>query len=622
MLKINNMSRILSNTNVTIKNTFKAISRKLKFLTSRKKNSINNKTVTKLLGSFRNLKIAYKINSLVLIMAILMGFIGYIGYAYYQRQNSEFNKMYASSLSAVKVLNEVRANTGAAEALSMEMILAPIDEIRRQEILKDLKNADTTIDASLKDFASIRKSSGETAKLTSLKKALTDYRNERQKAFDLSDQGTKQEAYFDYTNNALTYVDSIHILLSNLISYNQESMDKTLAQNNQDFLSAGKVLLIFPIAAVLLSLLLGLFVARLLADPIKEMLKSVQEVERGNLVGHDEGLIASRDETGQLGLAFDAMRTTLRNLVGAVSRSSQLVSECAQAIQVITEENSLVSGQIAGTMTAAASDTEKQAVTVNEASAAIQQVSASAQQIAATSIFVADLTEKTSKTTKSGQEAIDRVVQQMSVIGNRTKQIENNINNLNASNSEIKDFTKFISDIAAQTNLLALNAAIEAARAGEHGRGFAVVAEEVRKLAEQAQEASKQISSLISNNHDNITSVVSVMKDALNDVEEGIQVVETAGEAFAVNNGHIEEVSTQVREISTSIQQVAVGNQQIVDSIFNIRSFSEVTAQRVQSVTGNIQEQVATTSRLTRASQELAATAQKLLTSIQEFRVS
>ncbi|WP_172408351.1 HAMP domain-containing methyl-accepting chemotaxis protein [Desulfosporosinus sp. FKA] len=621
-MKINNMSRILSNTNVTIKNTFKAISRKLKFLTSRKKNSINNKTVTKLLGSFRNLKIAYKINSLVLIMAILMGFIGYIGYAYYQRQNSEFNKMYASSLSAVKVLNEVRANTGAAEALSMEMILAPIDEIRRQEILKDLKNADTTIDASLKDFASIRKSSGETAKLTSLKKALTDYRNERQKAFDLSDQGTKQEAYFDYTNNALTYVDSIHILLSNLISYNQESMDKTLAQNNQDFLSAGKVLLIFPIAAVLLSLLLGLFVARLLADPIKEMLKSVQEVERGNLVGHDEGLIASRDETGQLGLAFDAMRTTLRNLVGAVSRSSQLVSECAQAIQVITEENSLVSGQIAGTMTAAASDTEKQAVTVNEASAAIQQVSASAQQIAATSIFVADLTEKTSKTTKSGQEAIDRVVQQMSVIGNRTKQIENNINNLNASNSEIKDFTKFISDIAAQTNLLALNAAIEAARAGEHGRGFAVVAEEVRKLAEQAQEASKQISSLISNNHDNITSVVSVMKDALNDVEEGIQVVETAGEAFAVNNGHIEEVSTQVREISTSIQQVAVGNQQIVDSIFNIRSFSEVTAQRVQSVTGNIQEQVATTSRLTRASQELAATAQKLLTSIQEFRVS
>ncbi len=68
------------------------------------------------------------------------------------------------------------------------------------------------------------------------------------------------------------------------------------------------------------------------------------------------------------------------------------------------------------------------------------------------------------------------------IIGNIEKRIEDHI---------------FVNGrITSQVNILALNATIEAARAGDAGRGFGVVATEVKHLAAQAVNASKDLGAI------------------------------------------------------------------------------------------------------------------------------
>ncbi|WP_294138081.1 methyl-accepting chemotaxis protein [Sphingobium sp.] len=65
--------------------------------------------------------------------------------------------------------------------------------------------------------------------------------------------------------------------------------------------------------------------------------------------------------------------------------------------------------------------------------------------------------------------------------------------NLRRHVGSVNEATKLIAEITGQTNLLALNATIEAARAGEAGRGFVIVANEVKALAAQTAQTTREI---------------------------------------------------------------------------------------------------------------------------------
>ncbi|PAF50978.1 hypothetical protein BKH43_03740 [Helicobacter sp. 13S00401-1] len=141
-------------------------------------------------------------------------------------------------------------------------------------------------------------------------------------------------------------------------------------------------------------------------------------------------------------------------------------------------------------------------------------------------------TDSSFELAKNSNTGLDHTVSTLSnvnMLHEKMQQMENLANNLHSRSDEITSVISLIDDVAEQTNLLALNAAIEAARAGEHGRGFAVVADEVRKLAERTQKATKDVAIVVKSMQQETNDIQTSAKDTstvTNEVRDGIDNLE------------------------------------------------------------------------------------------------
>jgi methyl-accepting chemotaxis protein len=314
---------------------------------------------------------------------------------------------------------------------------------------------------------------------------------------------------------------------------------------------------------------------------VMDLLSVVSTAAEGDLTVKAE---VTADALGSVADAFNLMITGLTTLV---TQASNVATEIQRSTSEILHSSERMR-----------QGAEVQAAQIRTASDAVNTMSQTTQRMAENAEAATQTSLKATQAAVKGGASVAETIKGMQRIRAAVQSTGKKIKGLGERSLEIGAIIEVINEIATQTNLLALNAAIEAARAGEQGKGFAVVADEVRKLAERAARATKDITGLIKGIQVETSEAVTVMEEGTREVEEGTKLADQAGAALR----EIEQIVKQTAGLVTDITRAAGDQVKVTESV--VGSMDSILKQ-TQETTHGVQDTVTTIGKLAELSKRL-----------------
>ena len=568
---------------------------------------------------FNNMKVSMKMSALILVAFISLGAVGWIGYYDLQATNDSLNLMYRERFVPNDQITSSLAEVKAINGYVLELMLTT-DETKNQALKNKIEKSMKINNQNLTDVEKLPLDTKAAGLLAKIKESQGKYRTARTEVINLAMQNKNAEAYALYSSKVEPLSDAYAANMEELSDYYTELGKKMDADTTIEAEKSKKLMLGIMAAAALVLGGMGIFITRMITKPLQSMVVLCNDLAGGDFRDKPRH-VQSKDEIGQLADDMVNMRSKLQMALRQINELAEQVAASSEELTAGAEQSAQAVTQVAEAINNIAQGAEKQLLSVDETSAVVEQMSAGIQQSAASANEVAGHSAQAADKAKDGNASVAKAISQMAYIEQTVNDSAQVVSKLGERSKEIGQIVNTISGIAGQTNLLALNAAIEAARAGEQGRGFAVVADEVRKLAEQSQEAAKQIASLISEIQGDTDKAVVAMDEGTREVKVGTEVVTAAGTVFEEIAVLIANVSGQVKEASAAMQQMAGGSQQIVASVTTINNLSKTAMGDAQSVSAATEEQSASMEEIASSSENLAKLAQDLHAAVSQFRV-